>query len=125
MLVLRKNMQETIGRQVRDDLFERHARSLATAKPYTKAGDRVAFLDDGIGEIELLVQFQGPGVHGQRPRRRSGLRRLVDYADGHTLFRKPERKDKSRRSCADDQHAGVCHCRFSSRFSGRRGDEKA
>ena len=66
VLVLREDVEETIGRQVRNDLFERHPRRLPTAEPQPKARDGITLRHDGVGEIELLIELQRSRMDGQR-----------------------------------------------------------
>ena len=80
MLVLRKDLQERIGRQVRTDALKRQARRRFALHPQIDGGNLVPMFDDGVGEAELAVEFERPRLNRQGPRGRAGLRRLVDDA---------------------------------------------
>ena len=80
MLVLRKNMQERIGRQVRADPLKRQARGRFALDPQIDGRNLVSTFDHGVRKPELAVEFERPRLNRQGPRGRAGLRRLVDNA---------------------------------------------
>ena len=105
VLVLREDVQEAIGREIGDDLFERNARDLCAADPQPNPGHGIALARDSVREIELLIEFERAGVHSQRARCCPGLGRLVDDADRDALFCQPKGENQSGRACADNQYA--------------------
>ena len=81
MFVLGEDVQKTIGRQVRDQLFERHPSFFFAGDPEPGAGNRVPLLDDGGVQVELTIEFERPRVHGECARSRTRVCRLVDDSD--------------------------------------------
>src|SRR2546429_7446033 len=98
MLVLRKDLQESVGSQIRADLRERNARPGLALDPEPNGWDLVTARDNEIGEIELAVEFERARVGGERARRRAGLSRLVDDAQLHSQLGQPEREDQTGRA---------------------------
>src|SRR6516164_9237075 len=95
MLVLWKNLQESVGSQIRADLGERNARPGFALDPQPNGRDLVTARDNEIGEVELAVEFKRAGVDGERTRRRAGLGSLVDDAQLHSELGQPEREDQT------------------------------
>src|SRR6516162_9514873 len=109
MLVLREDMQERIGRQVRADTLEGQARRRFALHPQIDRRNLVAEFEHGIGQIELAVEFERPRLNRQRPRSRAGLWHLVDNADLYSKPRQPERQDQSSGTGANDQDITLLH----------------
>ena len=111
MLVLRKDLQEGIGRQVRADGARTAMR--AAASPFTHrltAGTLWPRGDHGLGEIELPVELERARLDRQRPRGRAGLGRLVDDAHLDAELGQPKRQDEAGRAGADDQNVAIQFC---------------
>src|SRR6516162_7587779 len=102
MLVLGKNLQESVGRQIRADLRERNARPGFALDPEPNGWDLVTARDNEIGEVELAVEFERARVDGERTRRRTGLGSLVDDTQLHAELGQPEREDQTGGPGADN-----------------------
>src|SRR5262245_49238427 len=109
MLVLREDLQESVGSEIRADLFERNARSGFALDPEPDGRDLVTARDNEIGEIELAVEFERARVDGERTRRRAGLGRLVDDAQLHSELGQPEREDETSGPGADNEDIAPRH----------------
>jgi hypothetical protein len=109
MLVLGEDLEEGIGRQVRADRRERQARNRLAFHPEVDSGNLVASLHNGVGEVELSVEFEGPRLNRQGPRGGPGLGRLVDDAHLGAKLGQPERQHQTRRTSADDQYIAASH----------------
>jgi hypothetical protein len=104
MLVLRKNMQERIRRQVRADSVKWQARRRFALDPQIDRGNLVAAFDHGVGKVELAVEFKRPRLNRQRPRGNAGLCRLVEDAHVNPKLGQPERQDQARPTGTNDQN---------------------
>jgi hypothetical protein len=80
MLVLGEDLEEGIWRQVRADRLERQARRRLALHPEIDGGDLVASLHNGVGEIQLSVEFERPRLNRQGPRGGPRLGGPVDDA---------------------------------------------
>src|SRR5215470_6137133 len=109
MLVLRKNLQKSVGSQIRADLFERNARPGFALDPEPDGRDLVTARDNEIGEVELAVEFERARVHRERTRRRAGLGSLVDDAQLHAELGQPQREDQPGGPGADNQDVAARH----------------
>src|SRR5262252_6656349 len=104
MLVLREDLQERIGRQVRADLFKRQARCRFSFYPQIDRRDLVAMFDYSVGKVELPVEFERPRLNRQGARGRAGLCRLVEDADLNPELAEPKRQDEAGGTGPDDQN---------------------
>src|SRR5262249_7528237 len=73
MLVLRKDVQEGIGRESRADLLKRDARSRLALDPQPDGRDLVAARDHVTGEIELAIELERSRMDRQCAGGRAGL----------------------------------------------------
>ena len=80
MLVLGEDLEEGIWRQVRADRLEKQARRRLALHPEIDGGDLVASLHNGVGEVQLSVEFERPRLNRQGPRGGPRFGRLVDDA---------------------------------------------
>src|SRR5215831_5516611 len=109
MLVLRKDLQEGVGSQIRADLLERNARPGFALDPQPNGRDLVTARDNEIGKIELAIEFERARVDGERTRRRAGLGSLVDDAQLHSELGQPEREDEAGGPGADNEDIALWH----------------
>src|SRR5262245_32037445 len=109
MLVLRKDLQESVGCQIRTDLRERNARPGFALDPEPDGRDLVTARDNEIGEVELAVEFERARVDGKRTRRRAGLGGLVDDAQLHSELGQPEREDETGGPGTDNEDIALRH----------------
>src|SRR5215831_14886845 len=109
MLVLRKDLQEGVGSQIRADLLERNARPGFALDPQPNGRDLVTARDNEIGKVELAVEFERARVDGERTRRRAGLGSLVDDAQLHSELGQPEREDEAGGPGADNEDIALWH----------------
>src|SRR5215475_4402377 len=109
MLVLRKDLQESVGCQIRTDLRERNARPGFALDPEPNGRDLVTARDNEIGEVELAVEFERARMDGERTRGGAGLRRLVDDAQLHAEVGQPEREDETSGPGADNEDIAPRH----------------
>ena len=109
VLILRKDVQERVGRQVRADAAERNTRRGLALHPQIDGGNLVARRDHRLREIELPVEFERARLHRQRARGGAGLGGLVDDADLDAEFCQPKRQHQTGRPGADDQNVALRH----------------
>ena len=119
MPILRKDMQEGIGREIRTDGFEGKARRRFALHPQIDRRNRVPMGHHGIGEVELAIEFERPRLHGQGTGGRAGLGSLVDDADPDPELGQPERENQAGRSGADNQNVDASHFVLHSRCRAR------
>ncbi|MNQ91801.1 hypothetical protein D3C85_1071980 [compost metagenome] len=112
VLVLREDFQEWIGRQALADSVQRQARDLLALDPEVGGRHQVALLHDGVGQVQLAVQLQGAGLHGQCAGSGAGFEGLVDDAHGNAQFAEPECQYQPGRAGADDQYVAMLHDGF-------------
>src|SRR6266496_1045937 len=103
MLVLREDLQEGVGRQVRADRLERQACRRLTLDPEIHRGNPVALLDHRVGKVELAIEFERSRLNRQCARGGTGLCRFVDDAYLDSELGEPERQNEARGAPADDQ----------------------
>ena len=109
MLVLGEDLEEGIWRQVRADRLKRQARRRLALHPEIDGGNLVASFHNGVGEVQLSVEFERPRLNRQGPRGGPGLGRLVDDAHFGAKLGQPERQHQTRRTSADDQYIAASH----------------
>jgi hypothetical protein len=109
VLVLRKDVQEGVRRQVGADGVERHARGGFSLHPKIDGGNMVSLGDHCVCEIELPVEFERSGLHRQSARGRSRLGGLVNNAHLDAELCQPKRQYQTGRACADDQNLTLGH----------------
>ena len=66
VLVLRKDVQERIGRQILADCLEGEPRLWFALHPHIDRRNLVAMLDHEVGEVELSVKLQGTRLNRER-----------------------------------------------------------
>ena len=64
-------------------------------------------LDDGVGESELTVEFEGPRLDGERARGRARRIGSVDDPDLRAELGQPQRQNETRRPRADHQDVAI------------------
>ena len=69
--------------------------------------------DHLVGDAELAIELEGPGLDGHRPGRLPGAGVLVDQAERHPGPRQPEGEDQPGRAGPDDQDLRLAHGRLS------------
>jgi hypothetical protein len=109
MLVLRKNVQERIGREARADLLERDARPRFALDPEPDGRDLVAARDHITGEIELAIELERSRVDRQCAGGRAGICGLVDDSGLRAELGQPQREHQTGGPSADDQHVRAGH----------------
>src|SRR5215813_6664220 len=95
MFILRKNDRIGIGADACAQISEGHVRPLLAGNPEIDREGGPAALEHGAAEAELIVYFERTGLHGERPRRRSQLSRLVDDPDPHTQVSEPQGENEA------------------------------
>src|SRR5947209_19444829 len=93
MLILRKDLKERIGGQIRGDLLEVNPRPRFAFDPQADSGNLVSALEDDLSEIELAIKFESARVHGECAGRRARLGSLVDETWFYSKPGQPERED--------------------------------
>ena len=93
MLVLRKDLQERIGGEIRSDFLEINARLWFAFNPEPDGRDFVAMLDHEICQLELAVEFEGPCVHRESAGCRAWLSGLIYNPYLHSELGKPKGED--------------------------------
>src|SRR5262245_10560730 len=109
MLVLRKDLKEGIGCQIRADLLEVNPRPRFAFDPQADSGNLVSPLDDDLGEIELAIKFESARVDGECAGRHARLGSLVDDAWFCSELGQPERENQACGPGADDQYVAARH----------------
>src|SRR5215472_7695224 len=112
MFILRKNDRIGIGADACAQISEGHVRPLLAGNPEIDGEGGPAALEHGAPEAELIAYFERTGLHGERPRRRSRLSRLVDDPDPHTQVSEPQGENEACRSGPDDQHVSFSVRRY-------------
>ena len=109
MLVLGKDLQEGVWRQVGADLRERDACPPIALDPEADGGNLVPVGEHEIGEIELAIEFEGPRMNGEGAGGRAGLGGLVDDAHLDPELGQPQRQNQAGRSGADNKDIAARH----------------
>ena len=109
MLVLGKDLQERVRRQIGANLLERDARPRVALDPKADGGNFVAVREHEIGEIELAIEFEGPRMNGEGAGRRAVPGGFVDDPHLDPELGQPERQNQTGRSSADDQNVAAHH----------------
>src|SRR6266404_4410347 len=107
--VLRKDLQEGVGRQAEADGFKRKTRCRFAFRPKIDGGNLVAPGDYGLCEVKLPVEFERAGLNRQSARGGSWLGGLVNdpYLDAELC--QPKRQHQPRRTCTNDQNISPRH----------------
>ena len=80
MLVLGEDLEEGVWRQVRANRLERQARHGLALHPEIDGRNLVASRHNGVGEVQLAIEFERPRLNRQGPRGGPWFGRLVDDA---------------------------------------------
>ena len=107
MLVLRKDQHVRKRADASAHVAEHGVRHRLAGRPEIDGAHRPSSRDDRVCEADLAVQLERARLHGQRARRRPGLRRLVDDPHAHAQPRQPQGQHQARRPRADDEDVGV------------------
>ncbi|MCY1424178.1 hypothetical protein D9M71_399150 [compost metagenome] len=120
VFILGKDVQEGVGRNERADNAEGQVRCDLAFYPEVGCRYPVAALENGCGQVQLAVQFQGPGLHGQGPRGSAGAGGPVDDAHLDAQFAQPQGQYQPGRAGANDQNLTAFHRTRSSALGERQ-----
>src|SRR5690348_2764334 len=109
MLVLGKGVKERIRRDAGADILEGDTRLLPALHPEIDGWNLVAAADDGVAEVELAIELEGPRVNGECAGGGAGSGGLVDDSDLYSKLRQPERKHEAGGTGADDKDIAASH----------------
>jgi hypothetical protein len=104
VLVLGEDLQKGIGRHAGSQRAQRNRRLAHALDPEIARKDLMPPGDDGVREIELPVEFERAGLHGDGARGRPRLGGLVDDPDLDAQLRQPKRQHEPGRARARDQN---------------------
>ncbi len=107
MLVLGKDVEERVGGKSGADVLESQAGLLLAFHPKVDGGDLVTQGQDGVGEIQLAVELEGPGLDRQGSRGRAGLRGFVDDPARYAEPGQPQSQDEAGGTGTHDQNVAV------------------
>ncbi len=105
--VLRIDHHVGEGAEAAPHVAERDAGDFLAAHPEIDGAEFEPVAQDDVGEADLAIELEGPRLHGERPRRGPGLRRLGDDAQPHTEPREKQGEHQPGRAGADDQNLRI------------------
>src|SRR5215831_15667289 len=106
MFILREDDGMGIRADAGAHISKCQPRTTLAGDPQIGREGRSTALDHGVSEPKLIVEFERPCLHGERPRCRSWFGGLVNDPDPNALVREPKGENEAGRSGPDDEH--VC-----------------
>jgi hypothetical protein len=107
VFVLGKNQRVRIRTKASSEFAEDRAGGVVAGDPEIHGDGLMTAGDDGVGEAELAIKFEGARLHGESARRGAGFRGFVDEAHAHAEAREPEGQDEAGGTGADHEDVGI------------------
>ena len=115
VFVLGKNQGVRIRAEAGAEFAEDRAGGVVAGDPEIHGDGLMTAGDDGVGEAELAIKFEGASLHREGARGGAGFGGFVDEAHAHAEAREPEGQDETGGTGADHEDVGIAIWRLSHR----------